>query len=189
MPSDHRPERRRHDPVPVALLPPTPSEEYAGFYLDDVAVSNMPPPERLRSRHVRTGKSTGPRATTATACTERRSSAAAACAAAGPRSTRPPETASVSVAADKATYSWSAATFATQLRCRARKPGRVAVRSRRRRRGSASTTSGPVARQTRRFQRADTGFWYLSRGENSCGNGTLTDSRATGRRGLTTTCP
>jgi hypothetical protein len=101
--------------------------------------------------------------------------------------TAPPETHDVAVAADKATYSWSPATFATQYdvvrgklsalpvgpggddeACFDNLPGTMLV---------DSTVPDP-----------STGFWYLSRGENACGIGTF-GSQSDGFPRITTTCP
>jgi hypothetical protein len=99
----------------------------------------------------------------------------------------PSETANVSVAADKAMYSWSAAPFATR---------HDVVR------GSLSALpSGPGGADEVCFGNlpgpslddptvpaADTGYWYLSRGENSCGNGSF-GQQSDGTLRVTTTCP
>jgi hypothetical protein len=100
--------------------------------------------------------------------------------------TAPPETAGVIVAADKATYGWSAAPYATRYDV---VRGSTSVR----RVGSggeevcfdnlASATlvdaSSPVP---------GTGFWYVSRGENDCGIGTF-GAQSDGTPRVTTTCP
>jgi hypothetical protein len=105
--------------------------------------------------------------------------------------TAPPETQNVTAASDKVTYNWSAAAFATQY---------DVVR------GSLSALPvGPGGGDEVCFDNlagttlsdpavpgAGTGFWYLSRGENSCGNGTYGTQGVNGAPGaprITTTCP
>jgi subtilisin-like proprotein convertase family protein len=105
--------------------------------------------------------------------------------------TTPPETQDVRVAADKVTYSWSAATFATRY---------DVVRG-----GLAALPVGPGGGDEFCFDDLavttvgdstvpdpDKGFWYLSRGENTCGNGTYGTQGVNGGPGaprITTTCP
>ena len=105
--------------------------------------------------------------------------------------TAPPETQNVKAAADKATYNWDAAAFATRY---------DVVR------GSLSGLPvGPGGGDEVCFDNlagttlndptppgAGTGFWYLSRGENSCGDGTYGNQGVNGAPGaprITTTCP
>ena len=99
----------------------------------------------------------------------------------------PPETQSVAVAADKATYSWLPAASATQY---------DVVR------GSVSALPvGPGGGDEVCFDNlpvttlvdatvpaTGAGFWYLSRGQNSCGAGTF-GTRTGGSTRTTTTCP
>jgi hypothetical protein len=99
----------------------------------------------------------------------------------------PPETTDVAAAADKSTYSWSAALFATRY---------DVVR------GSTSAFPvGPGGGDETCFDNLPgtslvdatvpapgTGFWYLSRGENTCGNGTY-GLQSSGSPRITTTCP
>ncbi len=103
----------------------------------------------------------------------------------------PPETHNVVVAADKATYSWSAAAFAT---------GYDVVRG-----GTGALPVGPGGGDESCFYHLGgtvltdssipapaSGFWYLSRGENSCGNGTFGTQGLHGAPGaarVTATCP
>ncbi len=102
--------------------------------------------------------------------------------------TAPPETHDVIVAADKATYVWSAATYAATY---------DVVR------GSLSGLPvGPGGGDEIGFEDlADptlsdatvpapgAGFWYLSRGENACGNGTYGTQSNGSSRTTTTTSP
>ena len=99
----------------------------------------------------------------------------------------PPETNGVSASADKATYSWSAAPFATQY---------DVVR------GSTSALPvGPSAGDEVCFDNlpgpslvdpavpaSGSAFWYLSRGENACGIGTY-GTQSNGSPRITATCP
>jgi hypothetical protein len=104
---------------------------------------------------------------------------------AGSTITAPPETANVMASNDKATYTWSVAAFATRY---------DVVRG-----SLAAFPVGPGNGDELCFDDLSgttlvdgttpapgTGFWYLSRGENSCGIGTYGD--ATGGPRTTTTC-
>ena len=105
--------------------------------------------------------------------------------------TAPPETQNLSVAANKTTYSWSAAAFATQYDVL---------------RGStAALPVGPGGGDEVCFDNLagstladgtvpapNAGFWYLARGENTCGNGTFGTQGFHGVPGVprvTATCP
>jgi hypothetical protein len=101
--------------------------------------------------------------------------------------TAPPETQNVSVAVDKSTYSWSAATFATQYDVVRGSTGALPV--------------GPGGGDEVCFDNLPgttfndltvpapgAGFWYLSRGENACGIGTF-GTQTGGSPRITTTCP
>jgi len=105
--------------------------------------------------------------------------------------TAPPEIQSIAVAADKATYSWPAATYATQY---------DVVRG-----GTGSFPVGPGGDEEVCFDDLPgttlsdpavpdpgSGFWYLARGENACGIGTYGTQGEHGAPGVervTTTCP
>ena len=101
--------------------------------------------------------------------------------------TAPPQTQNLSVAANKSTYSWSTAAFATQY---------DVVRG-----STAALPVGPGGGDEVCFDNLagptltdgtvpspNTGFWYLSRGENTCGLGTY-GTRSNGAQRITTTCP
>ena len=101
--------------------------------------------------------------------------------------TAPLEIQNVIVAGNKATYSWSAATYATQY---------DVVRG-----GTGALPVGPGGGDEVCFDNLSgttlvdaavptpgTGFWYLSRGENACGIGTF-GTRSNGSPRITTTCP
>ena len=159
--------------------------EYAGFYLDDVAVTNVRLPN-VCAPDTCSGQLNGAACDDGNGCTSGDVCGNGVCNS-GSAITAPPETALLSVAADKATYGWSAAAFATRY---------DVVR------GSLSALPfGPGAADEVCFDdlpgpslvdstapAPDAGFWYLSRGENACGNGTYgQQSDATPR--VTTTCP
>jgi hypothetical protein len=93
--------------------------------------------------------------------------------------------------ADKATYSWSAATYATQYDVVRGSLGAFPVGP-----GDGDETCFDNLPGTTLVDpdvpAADTGFWYLSRGENACGIGTYGTEGLNGVPGAprtTTTCP
>jgi len=110
---------------------------------------------------------------------------------AGTPAPTPPETQNVAVAADKETYTWSSAAFATRYDVVRGSTGAYPV--------------GPGAGDEVCFDNlagtslvdptppaVDSGFWYLSRGENACGNGTYGNQGVNGAPGaarVSTTCP
>ena len=109
----------------------------------------------------------------------------------GPALGAPPETQNVLVAANKTTYSWSPVASATRY---------DVVRG-----STAAFPVGPGAGDEVCFDNlagpslvdatapsVGAGFWYLSRGENSCANGTYGTRAVNGTPGaarVTTTCP
>jgi hypothetical protein len=106
---------------------------------------------------------------------------------AGTTISAPPETSDVSSAADKATFTWSAAAYATQY---------DVVRG-----SVAAFPVGPGGGDETCFANlteptlVDTtiplegaGFWYLSRGENACGVGTF-GAQSDGTSRVTSSCP
>ncbi len=100
--------------------------------------------------------------------------------------TAPPEAQSIAAASDKATYNWAAAASATQYDVVRGDLAAFPVGP-----GSGDETCfdnlpGPSLSDAT-IPSAGTGFWYLSRGENSCGIGTW-GSATSGPRS-TTTCP
>lgn len=120
----------------------------------------------------------------ANACTTGDSCAAGICT--GTPVAAPPEVQSVTVAADKATYNWSAAASATRYDVVRGSTGAFPVGP-----GGGdevcfdnlpgTTLNDPAV------PAVGTGFWYLSRGESACGNGTW--GNATSGPRVTTTCP
>jgi hypothetical protein len=110
---------------------------------------------------------------------------------AGTTITAPAEATGVSAAADKTTFSWTAVPAATQY---------DVVRG-----SLLALPVGPGAGDESCFDNlaapslsdptvpvAGDGFWYVSRGENACGNGTYGTQGVNGAPGaprVTTTCP
>jgi hypothetical protein len=99
----------------------------------------------------------------------------------------PPETQALAASADKTTYIWAAAAFATQY---------DVVRG-----GTGAFPVGPGGGDEVCFDNLagttvvdaavpapGAGFWYLARGENSCGIGTF-GTHSNGSPRVTTTCP
>jgi hypothetical protein len=159
--------------------------EYAGFYLDDIAVTNVLLPN-VCTPDTCAGQLDGTACDDGDSCSGGDACSGGACDGGFPI-TAPPETAGLSVDADKATYSWSAASFAAHYDvvrgdlsalpagpgaadevCFGPLPGPSLV---------DSTTPGPGS-----------GFWYLSRGVNSCGDGSY-GQQSNGTPRVTTTCP
>jgi hypothetical protein len=159
--------------------------EFAGFYLDDIAVTNVLLPN-VCAPDTCSGQLNGTACDDGNACTTGDACGGGVCAG-GSAITPPPETAGLAVDADKVTYNWSAAAFAAHYE---------AVR------GSLSALpAGPGAADEVCFgnlpgpslmdtQPPDpgTGFWYLSRGVNSCGKGSYGEQSDHTPR-VTTTCP
>jgi hypothetical protein len=93
----------------------------------------------------------------------------------------------VSASADKATYSWSAVPFATRYDVVRGSVGAFPVGPGGGDEVCFDDLAGPTVSDAT-VPAPNTGFWYLSRGENTCGNGTYgTQSNATPR--TSTTCP
>jgi len=101
--------------------------------------------------------------------------------------TAPPETLNVTVAADKATYSWSAAAFATQYDVVRGATGALPVGPGGGDEVCFDNLAGPTLSDPA-VPDSGTGFWYLSRGANGCGIGTF-GNQSNGSSRITTTCP
>jgi hypothetical protein len=158
--------------------------DFAGLYLDDIAVTNVRLPNACVPDTC-SGQVNGTACDDGNGCTSGDVCGSGVCASGTP--TPPAETAGVSVEADKATFDWSAAALATRY---------DVVR------GSLSALPvGPSAGDETCFDdlpgpslvdstdpAPDTGFWYLSRGENACGNGSY-GQQSDGTPRITTTCP
>ena len=99
----------------------------------------------------------------------------------------PPEVQNMSVGADKASYSWLAASGATQYDVVRGSTATLPVGS-----NGADEACFDNLTDTSLVDSAvpspSTGFWYVSRGENSCGVGTF-GTRHDGTPRVTTTCP
>ena len=110
---------------------------------------------------------------------------------AGTPTPAPPETQSVIVAADKATFSWSAASDATQYDVVRGSTGAFPVGPGGGDEVCFDNLVGPTLVDAT-MPAPDKGFWYLSRGENACGSGTYGFQGLHGAPGasrVTTTCP
>jgi hypothetical protein len=101
--------------------------------------------------------------------------------------TTPPETQNLSVAANKSTYSWSAAAFATQYDVVRGSTGAFPVGPGGGDEVCFDNLAGPSLVDST-TPASGTGFWYISRGENACGLGTY-GTRSNGLQRITTTCP
>ncbi len=119
------------------------------------------------------------------ACTTGDTCASGTCQA-GTIITAPPETQDVTAAADKATYSWSSATYATRYDVVRGNMSALPVGA-----SNEEVCFGNLTDPTMvdsEIPSVDSGFWYLSRGENSCGIGTW-GLQTSGSPRITTTCP
>jgi hypothetical protein len=159
--------------------------EFAGFYLDDIAVTNVRLPNACVPDTC-SGQSDGTPCADGDACTAGDVCGSGVCSAGAPV-TAPAETSDVSVASDKTTYSWSAAANATRY---------DVVRG-----AIDALPVGPGGGDEACFDdlpgtslvdatvpAAGTGYWYLSRGENACAAGSF-GQRSSGALRTTATCP
>jgi hypothetical protein len=157
--------------------------EFAGFYLDDVAITNVLVPNACTPDTCH-GQTDGTACIDGDACTTGDVCGGGTCAGAV---VPIPETAGVSVAADKATYSWSAVAGATSYDVVRGSLGAFPVGP-----GAGDETcfsdlpGSSLIDET--IPDPGTGFWYLSRGENACSSGSF-GQRSNGAPRLTTTCP
>ena len=159
--------------------------EFAGFYLDDVAVTNVRLPNVCAPNTCR-GQADGTACVDGDACTTGDVCGGSVCNG-GSAITAPPETASVSVAADKTTFSWSAVAFATRYDVVRGSLGALPVGPGGVDEACFDDLPGPSLVEAT-IPAADTGFWYLSRGENACGTGSF-GQQSNGAPRVTTTCP
>jgi Lactonase, 7-bladed beta-propeller len=106
---------------------------------------------------------------------------------AGTTITAPPEVQNVVPSSDKSTYSWSAATFATQYDVVRGSTGALPGGPGDGDEVCFDNLAGPSLTDAT-VPAANTGFWYLSRGKNACGIGTF-GTRSNGSARTTTTCP
>jgi hypothetical protein len=158
---------------------------YAGFYLDDVAVTNVRLPNACVPDTC-AGQVNGTACADGDACTDGDVCGGGVCTS-GSTISAPPETASLNVAADKETYSWSAATFATSYAVVRGSLGALPLGPGGGDEVCFDDLPGPSLPDST-VPAPNTGFWYLSRGENSCGNGSY-GQQSNGTPRLTTTCP
>jgi len=212
------------------------SSEYAGFYLDDIAVTNIRLPNAC-APDTCSGQANGTACTDGNACTTADTCAGGTCSAGpalscddsnlcttdvcspasgcvhannvvacddgnpctagdvcgggvcngGSPIAAPSETDSLSVAADKVTYAWSAVPSATRYDVVRGSIGALPVGPG----GGDELCFGDLADPSLvdpALPAADSGFWYLSRGESACGNGTY-GQQSGGAPRITATCP
>jgi hypothetical protein len=161
-----------------------PYYEFAGFYLDDVAVTNVRLPNACVPNTC-PGQANGTGCDDGNACTIDDACSAGSCA--GTPITAPAETQHVHVEADKTSFVWDPQPNSTAY---------AAVRG-----ALGAFPIGPGDGDELCFSNLagntlndpavpapGTGFWYLSRGENTCGIGTF-GTRSNGAPRTTTTCP
>lgn len=101
--------------------------------------------------------------------------------------TIPAETQNVSVDADKATYSWSAAPYSTRYDVLRGELSSLPVGVTGGDESCFDDLAGPTLSDAMP-PLPGTGFWYLSRGENACGIGTY-GTHSDGTQRISTTCP
>ena len=157
--------------------------DFAGFYLDDIAVTNINVPNACVPNTC-VGQPNGTACSDGTACTVGDACGGGVCTG---TSTAPAETASMTVAADKVTYSWSAEVSATLYDVVRGSLGSLPVGPG----GGDETCFGGLPGPSlvdATIPAGGTGFWYLSRGENDCGPGSF-GQRSNGTPRITTTCP
>jgi hypothetical protein len=167
---------------------------YGGYGVDNVVITNL-----KRDRVCEPTRNTGlpscpfsctsqPNGTAcddANACTVTDVCTAGACA--GTAITVPLEAQSVNAAADKATYTWSALAGATRYDVLRGDVGSFPVGPGGGDEVCFDNLAGPTLTDGT-SPAPGVGFWYLPRGENTCGNGTYgTQSNLTPR--VSTTCP
>jgi hypothetical protein len=160
------------------------ASNYAGFYLDDVAVTNVRVPNVCAPDTCR-GQADGTACSDGNACTTGDSCGGGRCNAGS--SSTPVETANVSAASDKVTYSWSAATFATRYDVVRGSLGALPVGPGGGDEICFDDLAGPTLVDTD-VPAPGAGFWYLSRGENASCIGTF-GTQSGGLPRTTTTCP
>ncbi len=159
--------------------------EYAGFYLDDVAVTNVRVPNVCAPDTCR-GQADGTACIDGDACTTGDICGGGTCNG-GSVITAPEETAGVTVAEDKTTYGWSPVASATRYDVVRGDLGALPVGPGGGDEACFDDLPGPSFVDAT-VPDADTGFWYLSRGENACGTGSL-GQQSSGASRITTSCP
>ncbi len=159
--------------------------EFAGFYLDDIAVTNVRVPNACVPDTC-SGQADGTACVDGDACTTGEVCGGGMCSG-GSVITAPAETAGVTVAADKATYDWSSVASATRYDVVRGSLGVLPVGPGGGDESCFDDLPGPSLVDAT-VPAADTGYWYLSRGENACGAGSF-GQQSNGASRITTTCP
>jgi hypothetical protein len=158
---------------------------FAGFYLDDIAVTNVRLPN-VCAPDTCAGQSNGTSCDDGDPCTAGDSCGSGVCTSGSPI-TGPPETSGISVAADKATYSWSTLPSATRYDVVRGSIGAFPVGP-----GSGDETCFPdlisPSLMDSTLPAPAGGYWYLSRGRNACGSGPYGVGQD-GNPRVTATCP
>jgi hypothetical protein len=158
---------------------------FAGFYLDDIAVTNVRLPNAC-APDTCAAQPNGTSCDDGDPCTAGDTCGSGVCTSGSPIIV-PPETNGMSVAADKATYSWSMLPSATRYDVVRGSIGALPVGP-----GGGDETcftdlASPMLADST-LPAPASGFWYLSRGENPCGTGPY-GLRHDGNPRVTTTCP
>jgi hypothetical protein len=164
------------------------ASNYAGFYLDDVAVTNVRVPNAC-APDTCSGQADGTACSDGNACTAGDSCGGGRCNAGS--SSTPIETANVSASSDKVTFGWSAATFATRYDVVRGSLGALPVGPGNGDEICFDDLAGPTLVDTD-VPAPGAGFWYLSRGENASCIGTFGTQGVHGAPGasrVTATCP
>jgi hypothetical protein len=158
---------------------------FAGVYLDDIAVTGVRLPNAC-APDTCAGQSNGTPCDDGDPCTAGDACGSGVCTSGSPV-TGPAETNGMSVAADKQTYSWSAVPTATRYDVVRGSTGAFPVGP-----GGGDETCFPdlpgPSLSDATLPAPQTGFWYLSRGENACSVGTY-GLQHDGTPRVTTTCP
>jgi hypothetical protein len=158
--------------------------EFAGFYLDDVAVTNIRLPNACVPNTC-PGQPNGTACNDGNACSINDACSVGSCA--GTPITAPAETQHVHVEADKTSFVWDAQPGATSYDAVRGALGAFPVGP-----GGGDEVCfdglGAAGLVDASTPAPDTGFWYLSRARNACGVGTF-GQQSNGTPRLTTTCP
>jgi hypothetical protein len=160
------------------------ASNYAGFYLDDVAVTNVKVPNAC-APNTCVGQVNGTACSDGNACTIGDVCGSGLCTSGS--SAAPSETQSVSAAADKTTFSWAAEPAATRFDAVRGLLSALPVGPGGGDEICFADLAGPTLVDTD-VPAPGAGFWYLSRGENACGNGSY-GQQSNGTPRVTTTCP
>jgi len=157
--------------------------EFAGFYLDDVAVTDVKVPNAC-APNTCAGQVNGTACSDGNSCTVGDVCGGGLCTSGS--STAPAETQSVNAAADKTTFSWAAAPSATRYDAVRGLLDAFPVGPGGGDEICFADLAGPSLSDAA-VPAPGTGYWYLSRGENDC-VGTY-GTRSNGSPRNTTTCP